>query len=91
MVFYFTATGNSLYVAKQLDQNLVSIPQAIHAEDLHFQDEAIGIVCPVFGHEVPPMVKEFMRKADFQTDFLLYDPYLWQSSWWSGRAGRSPL
>ena len=70
MVFYFTATGNSLYVAKQLDQNLVSIPQAIHAEDLHFQDEAIGIVCPVFGHEVPPMVKEFMRKADFQTDFF---------------------
>lgn len=70
MVFYFTATGNSLYVAKQLEQEPVSIPQAIHADSLHFQDETIGIVCPVFGHEAPPMVKEFIRKADFQTDFF---------------------
>ena len=70
MVFYFTATGNSLYVAKQLEKEPVSIPQAIHTDSLHFQDETIGIVCPVFGHEAPPMVKEFMRKADFQTDFF---------------------
>ena len=30
MVFYFTATGNSLYVAKELDAHPVSIAQAIH-------------------------------------------------------------
>lgn len=29
MVFYFTATGNSLYVAKQLERDPVSIPQII--------------------------------------------------------------
>ena len=29
MVFYFTATGNSLYVAKCIDEYPVSIPQAI--------------------------------------------------------------
>lgn len=28
MVFYFTGTGNSLYIAKQLDENAVSIPHA---------------------------------------------------------------
>lgn len=28
MTFYFTATGNSLYVAKQLDESPISIPQA---------------------------------------------------------------
>lgn len=27
MVFYFTATGNSLYAAKKLSPNPVSIPQ----------------------------------------------------------------
>ena len=27
MVFYFTGTGNSLYVAKQLDETRISIPQ----------------------------------------------------------------
>ena len=70
MLFYFTATGNSLYVAKNLEENRISIPQVIHQEDLTFEDNTIGVVCPVFGHEVPPMVKEFLQKADFRTDYF---------------------
>ncbi|MDO4285142.1 MAG: EFR1 family ferrodoxin [Eubacteriales bacterium] len=70
MVFYFTATGNSLYAARQLDDTLVSIPQAIHDPDKVYRAERIGIVCPVFGHEVPPLVKDFLSKATFQTDYL---------------------
>ena len=70
MVFYFTATGNSLYVAKQLDAQPISIPQVIHRESLIFQDETIGIVCPVFGHEVPIMVQEFLKNARFKTDYF---------------------
>ena len=30
VIFYFTATGNSLYVAKNLEDERVSIAQAIH-------------------------------------------------------------
>lgn len=70
MVFYFSATGNSLYVAKQLDTQQVSIPQAIHQENLTFQADSIGVVCPVYGHEMPAMVKEFLQKADFQTEYF---------------------
>ena len=70
MVFYFTATGNSLHVAKQLDAAPVSIPLAIHGDDLTFQDDVIGIVCPIFGHEAPPMVKEFLKKGTFRTDYF---------------------
>lgn len=70
MIFYFTATGNSLYVAKQLDTKLISIPQVIHKECLEFEDETIGIVCPVFGHEVPEMVRAFMQKAVFKTEYF---------------------
>ena len=70
MVFYFTATGNSLYVAKQLDANLISIPQAIHNDCLEFEDDTIGIVCPIFGHEVPEMVRDFMQKAAFKTEYF---------------------
>ena len=29
MVFYFTATGHSLYAARQLDTNIMSIPQVM--------------------------------------------------------------
>lgn len=47
MVFYFTGTRNSLYVAKQLDSEQISIPQVIHRTDLDFEAAAIGVVCPV--------------------------------------------
>lgn len=69
MVFYFTATGNSLYVAKQLGDVCVSIPQAIHG-GLHFSDESIGVVCPIYGHEMPEMVKQFLKEATFDTDYF---------------------
>ena len=70
MLFYFTGTGNCLYAAKQLESDPISIPQVIHQENLVFEDEKIGIVAPVYGHEVPPMVKEFMHKATFKTDYF---------------------
>ena len=70
MLFYFTGTGNSLYAAKGIEPELQSIPQAIHREPLDFTADAIGIVCPVYGHEVPPMVREFLEKAQFHTDYF---------------------
>lgn len=70
MVFYFTGTGNSLYIAKRLDANPVSIPQILKCDNLTFEDERIGIVCPIYGHEMPGMVKEFIRRATFKTSYL---------------------
>lgn len=70
MIFYFTATGNSLYAAKQLDETRISIAQAIHDKKMHYQAEQIGIVCPVFGHEVPELVREFLEAAVFETPYF---------------------
>lgn len=70
MLFYFTGTGNSLYVAKQLEKSPISIPQAIHDLDMRYKDAAIGIVCPVYGHEMPQMVKEFLKKTKFETEYF---------------------
>lgn len=70
MIFYFTATGNSLYAARCLDSETVSIPQVIDRNDLHFSADSIGIAAPIYGHEMPQMVKDFIRKADFETDYM---------------------
>ena len=67
MVFYFTATGNSLYVAKEVDAQPVSIAQAIHDPNKIYQADSIGIVCPVFGHEMPELVKEFLKISRFES------------------------
>lgn len=70
MIFYFTGTGNSLYVAKKLDSEAYSIPQVLNSQDLVFQAEKIGIVCPIYGHEMPAIVKEFICKSVLKTDYL---------------------
>ena len=70
MVFYFTGTGNSLYIAKQLEERPVSIPQAMKLEMLEFTAERIGIVAPIYGHEMPQMVKDFLKKATFHTGYF---------------------
>lgn len=68
MVFYFTATGNSLYVAKQLFENPISIPQL--KTGCSFEDSTIGIVCPVYCGEVPKIVLRFLKDTKFKTDYL---------------------
>ena len=70
MIFYFTATGNSLYAAKQLDETRVSIPQAMRTGVMEYTADVIGIVSPVYGHEVPPMVRDFLHRAVFHTDYF---------------------
>ena len=70
MVFYFTGTGNSLYIAKQIEAEPVSIPQVMRTQKLEFTSESIGIVAPIYGHEMPDMVKEFLKNAVFHTDYF---------------------
>lgn len=70
MNFYFTGTGNSLYAAKQLDKENYSIPQISNQNGLIFSAETIGVVCPIYGHEMPRMVKEFLKKAVFDTRYF---------------------
>ena len=70
MLFYFTGTGNSLYVARQIEETPISIPQVLHQENLNFKDEKIGIVYPVYAGEAPKIVLEFLEKATFETDYF---------------------
>lgn len=70
MIFYYTATGNCLYVAKKLDHNLLSIPQELKKDQCHYKDEKIGIVAPVYAGELPKTVRSFIEKANFETDYF---------------------
>ena len=69
-IFYFTGTGNSLAVAKRLNGELVSIPQVMKEKNFIFEDEAIGIIFPLYCLNPPKMVREFLSKAKFQTEYL---------------------
>ena len=71
MIFYYTSTGNSLYVAKQLgDEKLISIPQALKEDNLIYEDEVIGIVCPDYAAELPQSVRRFLEKATLKAKYM---------------------
>ena len=69
-ILYFTATGNSLYVAKSIGGKLYSIPQMVKEGTFEFTDEKIGIVFPLHSWSVPPYVVDFLKKATFNCDYL---------------------
>lgn len=70
MIFYYTATGNSLYVARYMDNNPLSIPQELKKENLYYKDEMIGIICPIYAGELPKTVRKFIKKAKFSTKYF---------------------
>ena len=76
-ILYFTSTGNNLYIAKNLGGELLSIPQLIKGNAYDFEDDAIGIIFPVFYANAPKIVREFIDKASFKTDYLfLRSPFI---------------
>lgn len=68
-IFYFTATGNSLAVAKRIGGELISIPQIKDNENLYYKDDVIGVIFPTYGCNVPKIVKEFLKKVKFEADY----------------------
>lgn len=71
IVFYFTGTGNSLYVARELGgENIISIPQALKNDELEYEADEIGIVYPIYGHMPPNIVKDFLNAARLKADYF---------------------
>lgn len=68
MIFYFTCTGNCLYVAKELDKELVSIPQV--RPGASYEADVIGLVCPVFAHDIPSIVRDFLRNTTLKAKYF---------------------
>ena len=69
-IFYYTGTGNSLYIAKQLSKDIYSIPKLINDDNLVFEDQEIGIVCPLYCHMPPVTVQEFLAKVTFKAKYF---------------------
>lgn len=69
MIFYFSGTGNSKWIAKQLadslHERLVFIPVAMRDAVTEFEvssDEKVGFVFPVYSWGPPPIVLQFIEQ-----------------------------
>ncbi len=76
MILYFSATGNCKYVAARLaaafGQETVSIVDCIRDGVYSFTDDTIGVVVPTYFWGLPSIVKEFLEKVNFHTDYLYF-------------------
>lgn len=69
-VFYFTATGNSLDVAKRSGGEMYSIPKVLKGDQFHFEDETIGLVFPCYGFAAPKIIREFIEKVTLKSPYI---------------------
>lgn len=82
MIIYFSATGNSAYVAKQLheeNERLIFIPDAIIKGEFEYEvgpREKVGIITPTYNWTIPSIVEEFHRKLVLKYDLKPYIYYV---------------
>ncbi len=80
MIFYFTATGNSKYLAEKLamhtSEKIVDIAECLQNDKYHFDisdGESVGFITPVYFYGIPMIVNEFLRKVTINAkDFYSY-------------------
>ena len=73
LLFFFSATGNSLYIARQIGgekATLLSISQEIHNENPVYEAKEIGFVCPVYCFIPPAIVQDFIARSTFKADYF---------------------
>jgi flavodoxin len=68
IIYYYSATGNSLYVARFLQERLPetelrSIPEELAGDRLSVQADTIGFVFPMHYLSLPLQVEEFLEKG----------------------------
>ncbi len=68
-IYYFSGTGNSLYIAKKLqklmpDSKLIPIVSLLNKKIIKTNADTIGIIFPLQGPTFPNAVKQFLEKID---------------------------
>ncbi len=66
-LFYFSGTGNSLTMAKELNQELkdselVPIAKAMKNDNFTFKNEKIGFIFPLYYYGLPKIILDFVKK-----------------------------
>lgn len=68
-IYYFSATGNSLHVAKMIagklgECELISMPALRHDRSIVADAELVGFVFPMHYFGLPPVVRQFFEKLN---------------------------
>lgn len=76
MIFYFTGSGNSMWIAKKLGEKLNQTAKNIAAyreeTEVVTSDDIIGFVFPTYMNDLPWIAKEFLLKLKVPEDVYCF-------------------
>lgn len=87
ILFYFSATGNSLTTARLLaaemgNCQLVGLASLKDREEIHVQSEAVGFVFPIYYSDMPHLMRKVIGQMKFEGN-----PYIFSVSTCKGHYG----
>ncbi len=92
MIFYFSGTGNSLFIAKGIAEaqgdKLISIAQAFEDADFEYEckpNELLGFVFPVYAWAPPRIVMDFVSRLQISGE----SPYIFSVCTCGDEEGRT--
>ena len=93
LVFYFTATGNSLFIARQFSDNPLSIPQELKKGKQNYEADEIGFVFPDYTASAPMIVRRFVEENNFKASYyfsiITFGNFCANvAEWWNDYAGK---
>lgn len=76
-IYYFSGTGNSLYIAKELqkripDSSLKSIAGQLKKDVIETRTKTVGFVFPIHGMTVPIPVRKFIKKINLKSTSYIF-------------------
>jgi ferredoxin/flavodoxin len=76
-IYYFSGTGNSLYVAKELQKRfpgavLIPVVSLLNNDVIESTGDTVGFVFPIHGMTIPVPVKKFLEKADLRSASYIF-------------------
>jgi len=84
MIFYFSGTGNTRWVARQIadaiGEELLFIPDLIRKGQYGFtlkEEERIGFCFPTHGWQPPRIVREFIRQLNIVSNTSVSNHFCW--------------
>jgi ferredoxin/flavodoxin len=89
LLFVFSGTGNSLYTAMRIQENIenceiLSIPKVLEEKKYNYEAARIGLIFPVHFQNVPNIVRKLLKNINI-TD----DPYVFAVATSGGEIGKT--
>ena len=91
MILYFSASGNTEYIAKllakELDDECIDMNECIRTDDYTrvFSKKPFVICTPVYVCDMPTFVREYIKRLPFRGNRKVY--YVFTSGGYAGMAG----